>query len=123
MVPSSPGSDSSHRSPRRKSVLFCANCGHDSHVQGDWVLHERRGSRSVWYQCPECGRAVSVRPTRSLEESRLPSPISAGGSRKTYGTPPRERSDVDLWTNFWDTYRHVTTAWLRPWSEVDVTAD
>ncbi|WP_136687901.1 hypothetical protein [Halorhabdus amylolytica] len=123
MAPSSTVSDSNCGSPRRKSVLFCANCGHDSHVEGDWVLHERRGSRSVWYQCPECGHAVSVRPTRSLEESRLPSPISASSSRGTYGTPPRETPEVELWTDFWDTYRQMTTAWLRPWSDVDVMAD
>ena len=107
--------------PRRKSVLFCANCGHDSHVNGDWVLHERRGSRSVWYQCPECGRAVSVRPSRSLDESRLPSPISAG--RGTYGTPPKDAPEAELWEDIWDTYRHMTTAWLQPWNTSSASAD
>lgn len=112
MSPSDTGDGSR---PRRKSVLFCANCGHESAVDGDWLLHERSGSRSVWYQCPECSRAVSVRPTRSLEESRLPSPIPVGTSGGTYGisdSTPR----TDLWADFWSTYREVTTAWFRPWS-------
>ena len=109
--------------PRQKSVLFCANCGHDSHVEGDWIVHERSGSRSLWYQCPECGRSVSVRPAQSLEESTLPFPMSPGSARGTYGKPRETVPQNELWGEVWETYRHVTTAWLTPWRRSFVKAD
>lgn len=102
---------------RRKSVLFCANCGHDSHVNGDWIMHKRSGSRSIWYQCPECSRVVSVRPTHTLDESHLPSPLSAASSRGSYGTIREAAPETELWDDFWDTYRHATRAWLTPWRQ------
>jgi len=100
---------------RPKSVLFCANCEYESPVDGDWVAHERRGSRSVWYGCPACGHAVSVRPAESLVETEFPMPMSAPSPRRTTGT--------EFLTAFWDTYRHATTAWLDPWRAIDGAAD
>jgi len=100
----------------RKSVLHCGNCGHDSLVDGDWVLHERRGSRSVWYQCPDCGHAVSVRPIESLDSSRFPSPLSPTTPRKAFDVSIAD-SNSALWENFWERYRDVATAWLSPWQD------
>ncbi|WP_275740427.1 hypothetical protein [Halorhabdus sp. SVX81] len=100
----------------RKSVLHCANCGHDSLVNGDWVLHERHGSQSIWYQCPECGHSVSTRPIDSLDNSRFPSPLSPTGQRTAFEFPTTDTGSA-LWKNFWESYRDVATAWLSPWGD------
>lgn len=100
----------------RKSVLHCGNCEHDSHVNGDWVLHERRGSGSVWYQCPDCGHAVSVRPMDSLEKSRFPAPLSPTTSRRAFDNSATA-SQSGLWGDVWQNYRDVATTWLSPWGD------
>jgi transcription elongation factor Elf1 len=43
----------------RKSVLFCLECGHESHVAGDWVV--RDDGRRTTYECPECDATVTTR--------------------------------------------------------------
>lgn len=43
----------------RKAVLYCPVCGHESPVDGDWVVSTRE-SRSE-YGCPECDHVVAVR--------------------------------------------------------------
>jgi len=70
---------SSARAPRRKSVLFCPDCGHESRVDGDWQV-QTRDDRHV-YGCPACDAVVSERPATAQ------SPVSsssrdppAGGS-------------------------------------------
>lgn len=44
---------------RRKSVLFCPECGHESTATGDWVVSERDGRTD--YDCPDCGATVTTR--------------------------------------------------------------
>ncbi|WP_276272085.1 hypothetical protein [Haloarcula litorea] len=42
---------------RRKAVLFCPVCGHESGVTGDWRVEYR--PRSRLRRCPECDAVVS----------------------------------------------------------------
>ena len=62
---STAGKTDRERTERRKSVLFCQNCSHESPVDGDWrvarVDRRTRNEKAV-YTCPECARTVSVRP-------------------------------------------------------------
>jgi len=106
----------------RKAVLHCGNCGHDSLADGDWVLHERRGSRSVWYQCPDCRHAVTVRPIDSLDGSQFPAPLSRTHSQQTFDSQMAD-SNAALWESFWRSCRDVTTAWLSPWHDDEARAD
>lgn len=53
------------RTERRKSVLFCQSCGHESPIDGDWRVarvDRRTRCEKAIYTCPECARTVSVRP-------------------------------------------------------------
>jgi len=42
--------------PRRKTVLFCPECSHESAPTGDWIVHDD-ADRHV-YECPVCGAIV-----------------------------------------------------------------
>ena len=55
--------DSTVRTTRRKAVLFCPECGHESHVDGDWLRVESAGRNS--YVCPDCGNVVVSQPAFS----------------------------------------------------------
>lgn len=44
---------------RPKATLFCPDCGHESVVDGDWVVRDE-GSRRR-YVCPACGATVERR--------------------------------------------------------------
>lgn len=44
---------------RRKDVLFCPVCGHDSPVDGSWVVTAVEAQQE--YRCPECDQVVAVR--------------------------------------------------------------
>jgi len=46
--------------PRRKSVLFCPRCGHESALPGDWQV--RTNGTDVTYGCPDCGETVVEQP-------------------------------------------------------------
>ncbi|TSD09997.1 hypothetical protein DP107_13495 [Haloglomus irregulare] len=57
-------------SPPVKATLFCPECPHRSHVDGDWVRVEQTdGTRLV---CPDCWATVAVRPPAE------PSPPTVG---------------------------------------------
>ena len=61
MSPSSP----SHSRPRAKATLFCPDCGHESHVAGDWSV--RTSAERITIDCPSCGARVDERP-RTVEK-------------------------------------------------------
>lgn len=44
---------------RRKSTLFCQDCGHESPVDGDWVVQTQSDHRL--YVCPECQHVLTTR--------------------------------------------------------------
>lgn len=52
----------------RKATLFCPECGHESAVDGDWLVREDDGVRA--YECPDCGTYIDVRPRLGPEEER-----------------------------------------------------
>ncbi|QSW98984.1 hypothetical protein [Haloterrigena alkaliphila] len=60
-----PISDTS-QPPDRKAVLICFDCGHESSVDGDWIL-ERDGGRER-SRCPECGTTITARPASDYGE-------------------------------------------------------
>ena len=43
-----------------KSTLFCPRCGHESPVDGDWVLTLR--PETVEIHCPDCRTVLATRP-------------------------------------------------------------
>jgi len=44
---------------RKKSVLFCPSCGHESPLNGDWNVEA--SDSTTTYRCPECRTVVSGR--------------------------------------------------------------
>lgn len=53
----------SHGPHTRKAVLFCASCGHESPVDGDWTVAEREtGTTRCVLKCPDCEHVVVDRP-------------------------------------------------------------
>ncbi|MDQ2052484.1 hypothetical protein RBH26_18635 [Natronolimnohabitans sp. A-GB9] len=60
----SPPSTSRSRPPGSpKAVLHCFDCGHESHIDGDWIVRETDGC--IVYRCPDCETTISVRPRSS----------------------------------------------------------
>ncbi|HKJ58043.1 MAG TPA: hypothetical protein VKA37_02360 [Halobacteriales archaeon] len=53
--------DQPARTSRRKGVLVCPDCGHESHADGDWIRRESADRTS--YECPVCGAVVVSQPT------------------------------------------------------------
>ncbi len=49
----------------RKAVYVCPTCGHESPVDGDWLVV--RGEQRVVYACPVCGRPVTAQPRLAAE--------------------------------------------------------
>ena len=44
----------------RKPTLYCFSCGHESLIDGDWIVREH--DACVDYECPECGTTITSRP-------------------------------------------------------------
>lgn len=60
----------------QKSVLFCPACGHESHVDGDWIV--RDDAREVAYVCPDCTTVIESRPAFETNSLRaLFAPVRA----------------------------------------------
>jgi hypothetical protein len=89
----------SHRtSHRRKSVLFCPECWHESPIDGDWITERTKGRLSRG--CPECGVVVDVRPVPREDD-----PVTSDSDR-----------DIDAVGRF---VRHLVrflTSGLRHWN-------
>lgn len=49
------------RPSTRKTLLFCPDCEHRSHVDGDWCVAETLAGTE--YECPDCGTVIQVRPS------------------------------------------------------------
>lgn len=81
--------------PRRKAVLFCPECGHQSPPDGDWGY--RRTAAETVYTCPECRTEVVRQPIEN--DGPLPS---------VFTTTSR------LLNAMWDDYRHQIATWMRP---------
>lgn len=83
-------SEPSGTGQRRKSTLFCPDCGHESPPDGDWTRRRRRDTEQ--FVCPECRAAVTERPK--------------SGSGVISVT-------ADQLTAAWRTYARQVTAWMR----------
>ncbi|MFC6872380.1 hypothetical protein [Halobellus marinus] len=57
-----------------KATLYCPDCGHESRINGDWLLEVRPDS--VDYGCPECGTTIDSR--------RDPEDLPAGRSKPLF---------------------------------------
>ncbi|WP_247009841.1 phage terminase large subunit family protein [Halorientalis litorea] len=57
--PSEPTADQ-----RPKAVLFCPDCGHESHVTGDWEVRTSAGRET--YVCPVCDAVLTTRHSERL---------------------------------------------------------
>ena len=64
------------RSPRAKTVLFCAVCGHESPANGDWTESTTTGEAGprLVLACPDCSSTVT---RRRVPESTSMSPVVA----------------------------------------------
>lgn len=45
--------------PADKAMLYCPDCGHESDINGDWMLHVF--SHSLTYECPKCESTIESR--------------------------------------------------------------
>jgi predicted RNA-binding Zn-ribbon protein involved in translation (DUF1610 family) len=54
--------------PPDKATLYCPECGHESRINGDWLIHVL--ANSLTYECPRCGAVIdSRRDQRELAEA------------------------------------------------------
>lgn len=52
-------SSTAERQPADKATLFCPECGHDSCINGDWIIHVL--AESLSYECPHCETTIDSR--------------------------------------------------------------
>ena len=45
-----------------KATLYCPDCGHESRINGDWVIHVL--AESLTYECPSCEAVIDSRLQR-----------------------------------------------------------
>lgn len=65
MTPTAPPTADTHPP---KSTLFCQDCGHQSPVDGDWMLVAT--ARGTAYRCPQCGADLTIRPALATTSAR-----------------------------------------------------
>ena len=58
---------------RRKSVLFCQDCGHQSPIDGDWMI--RVQGNKLLYVCPTCHHVLTERLRSSASSSNSLNPV------------------------------------------------
>ena len=101
--------DGGRTAPRRKAVLFCPDCGHESSVGGDWIVTDDYAARARRIRCPDCAATVADRP--------LPSDSAACGA---------PRADATVTGPFGRTFETVARLWqnsMRHWVEWSRRAD
>jgi predicted RNA-binding Zn-ribbon protein involved in translation (DUF1610 family) len=54
-----PSNDRAERQPAHKATLYCTNCKHASHINGDWII--KINANSLDYECPNCGTTIDSR--------------------------------------------------------------
>ncbi len=101
----------SGRTPgRRKSVLFCPDCGHESLVGGDWIADDDYVTRTRHVCCPECETTVTDRP---LPTDSATSNASSGATVMTGPLSRTAETVARLW-------QHSMRRWMQWSRRVDV---
>jgi len=59
-----PSISNAERQPADKMTLYCPECGHESRINGDWIIHVL--TDSLTYECPNCEAVIDSR--RNQEE-------------------------------------------------------
>jgi predicted RNA-binding Zn-ribbon protein involved in translation (DUF1610 family) len=54
-----PSTSTVERQPAYKATLYCPECGHESRINGDWIIHVL--TDSLTYECPTCETAIDSR--------------------------------------------------------------
>jgi len=54
-----PSNSTSELQPLDKVTLYCPECGHESRINGDWLIHVL--ADSLIYECPDCGAVIDSR--------------------------------------------------------------
>jgi rubredoxin len=54
-----PSNTSAERQPPLKATLYCPDCKHASHINGDWIIEVH--ADYLDYECPECGTIIESR--------------------------------------------------------------
>jgi predicted RNA-binding Zn-ribbon protein involved in translation (DUF1610 family) len=54
-----PSISTTERQPADKATLYCPACGHESHINGDWIIHVL--ADSLTYECPNCEAVIDSR--------------------------------------------------------------
>ncbi len=95
-------------------MLFCPECGHESHVRGDWIATDDYRSRTRQLRCPECTTTITDRALpadndtdRSGARPGSPAAADAGFVGQSFETAAR------LWRNsvyHWVQWSRRTTA-------------
>jgi|AntDeeMinimDraft_4_1070355.scaffolds.fasta_scaffold00038_71 transposase len=78
--------------PTPKSTLFCPCCGHESPVDGDWVVFD--AMERTRYVCPRCEGTITSRPEFDAGD---------GG----------ERSPTAAWMRCWRAWGRTVSTWHR----------
>lgn len=104
VVPLDSNMSPSRRTPRSqqrlKATLFCPDCGHESHVTGEWVV--RTTAERVTTDCPDCGTRIDDRPWAGEPSDRPDSPNSPASFLDVAVAP------IDL---SWTVQRHLLAWW------------
>jgi predicted RNA-binding Zn-ribbon protein involved in translation (DUF1610 family) len=54
-----PSTSTPERQQPDKVTLYCPECGHESRINGDWIIHVL--TDSLTYECPDCGVVIDSR--------------------------------------------------------------
>lgn len=89
--------------PRRKAMLFCPDCGHESPVDGDWDHRTRTAPAVEEVRCPTCRTRICERPLPDSSERGVKS-ILRRADRHTPG------DTLVTLTRLWS---QTVTSWLN----------
>jgi predicted RNA-binding Zn-ribbon protein involved in translation (DUF1610 family) len=59
VVKMKPSTSTTERQPINKAMLYCPDCGHESRINGDWIIDVR--ADSLTYECPNCEAVIDSR--------------------------------------------------------------
>jgi predicted RNA-binding Zn-ribbon protein involved in translation (DUF1610 family) len=63
-----PSTATSERQQSDKVTLYCPECGHESRINGDWLIHVL--ADSLIYECPDCGVVIDSRQDQEVLTER-----------------------------------------------------